>query len=222
MPRSALAAGPMRAGSVGSDISWPQCGHGLPQGYSFGVVGVTGGRPFTANDCFTEEFGWASLMGEAQLYVNLEFGQAADGALHCMDGDAGCTAYNFGWNAAADAWNKAIGKSSGTAGYVSTWWLDVEIENAWSDDTLLNSYVIQGAIDYLGRMQGRTVGVYSTPYQWARIAADYAPPGVPNWVAGASGLDDSGRCGASLWPGSQVWLVQYLNLGVDLDQNLAC
>jgi hypothetical protein len=161
-------------------------------------------------------------MGQPQLYVNLDFGQAADGPLHCIDGDTGCMAYDYGWDAAADAWGQAAGATGGASANVPVWWLDVEIENYWGDDQLLNSYVIQGAIDYLERMQGKTVGVYSTAYQWGIIAGDYAPPGIPNWVAGAAGLDDSGMCGASLWPGGQVWFFQYLNLDANLDQDMSC
>ena len=49
VPGTAYAAStPLIQGSVGSDISWPQCGRtGPPDTQSrFGVVGVTGGTPF--------------------------------------------------------------------------------------------------------------------------------------------------------------------------------
>ncbi|HVD01904.1 MAG TPA: hypothetical protein VNG93_12275, partial [Candidatus Dormibacteraeota bacterium] len=68
----------------------------------------------------------------------------------------------------------------------------------------------------------RGVGVYSTSYMWGEIAGSFAPPQVPNWVAGATALNDGVSCVASLWPGGQVWAIQYLNLDLNLDQDVGC
>lgn len=220
---SAYAAGQMAQFSGGVDISWPQCGGQYPGGGVFAILGVTGGQPFTSNDCLGDEFNWAHHWSlNPQVYVNLQFGQSASGPLSCLDGDPGCQAYNYGWLSAQDAWARGAYLTGGATTHVETWWLDVETENVWANDTSLNSYVIQGAIDYLQRMQARIVGVYSTSYQWGAIAGSYAPPGIPNWVAGADALLDTAYCAASLWPGGQVWLYQWLNDDGTVDYDFAC
>lgn len=221
-PGAASAAGTIPSGAVGTDVSWPQCGSDYPAGYSFAIIGVTGGRPFSANDCFAGEFAGAKATGNLQLYVNLAYGQSQDGPLLCAAADSGCQAYNYGFDSARWARQYAHDQTAGASDWVGNWWLDVETENSWSDDADQNSYVIQGALDYLQRVAGRTVGVYSTSWMWAELVGSFAPPNTPNWVAGANGLDDVGKCTASLWPGGQVWTVQYLNFEIDLDQNLGC
>jgi hypothetical protein len=219
------AAGGIAGGNVGIDISWPQCGKPVPGGYGFVVVGVTGGRPFTANPCFAGQWRWAMHTApKTQVYINLEYGQSSDGPLVCVDGEDLCMAYNFGYRSAADAFGFAVNQTGGATRTGTVWWLDVETENVWSDNTDLNSFVIQGALDYMQRHEGQTTGIYSTRYQFGQIAGGYAPPRTPNWVAGADSVDDWDMCHGrwSLWPGGDVWLFQYLNLEIDLDQNRAC
>lgn len=224
LPGTAYAAGTIVPGSVGPDVSWPQCGSAIPADvpYRFGVVGATGGTPFTDNPCFASEFSWALTTWNPEVYINLDYGQRVDGPLQCAATDAGCQAYNYGSDAAAEAMSHASIESNGVTNSLSVWWLDVETGNNWSDSTDLNSYVIQGALDYIQRHQGRTGGVYSTAYQWSLIAGSYAPVDTPNWVAGSSVLNDWGQCSAPLWPGGQVWAVQYLNYDLNLDQNMGC
>jgi hypothetical protein len=222
LPSAASAAGPIPTSAVGSDLSWPQCGTSYPAGYSFGIIGVTGGRPLKGNDCFAGEFAWAEAIGTPQLYLNLSYGQSQDGPLVCAAADAGCQAYNYGYDSAAWAHQYAHDQTGGASDSIGVWWLDVETANAWSDSTDLNSYVIQGALDFLQRTAGTTAGIYSTSWMWGQLAGDFAPSNTPNWVAGASGLDDVGMCSASLWPGGEVWAIQYLNFDIDLDQNLGC
>ena len=221
-PTAALAAGSVLSTAVGSDISWPQCGTAYPGGYSFGIVGVTGGHPFSSNDCFGSEFQWAQATGNPQLYINLDYGLRQDGPLICMVDDPGCQAYNYGYDSAAWALSLAGSQTGGQSDTVGTWWLDVETENYWLDNADQNRYVIQGALDYLQGASGHTVGIYSTSWMWGQIAGSFAPPNTPNWIAGANGLDDWTKCSASLWPGGQVWAIQYLNLDINLDQNSGC
>ena len=221
-PQPALASGALPTGYTGSDISWPQCGTPYPAGYSFGIVGVTGGRPFSANPCFATEYAWAQSTTLPQLYMNLDYGQRLDGPLQCGSADTGCQAYNYGYDAAEQAYQVAGQQTSGATVTRGAWWLDVEVENYWSDDVDQNSYVIQGALDYLQRVAGRQVGVYSTAYQWRVLAGNFAPPNTANWVAGASGLDDNAQCSASLWPGGEVAAIQFLNYDLNLDQDMGC
>jgi hypothetical protein len=223
LPTSASAGGSLASGAVGSDISWPQCGGALPHDpYSFGIIGVTGGHPFSGNDCFAAEYAWAQSTGTAQVYINLDYGLRTDGPLACLPEDTGCQAYDYGYRGAEWAYQYASQQTGGASLNQKSWWLDVETENYWSDDPVQNAYVIQGALDFLQRKLNKTTGVYSTSYQWGQIAGGYAPPGTPNWVAGANGLDDYGKCSASIWPGAPVWAIQYLNLDLDIDQNYAC
>jgi hypothetical protein len=222
LPTSAAAAGKLPPGALGSDISWPQCGADYPVGYNFGIIGVTGGRPFSGNDCFATEFAWAKARSLPQIYINLAYGESQNGPLLCAISDSGCQAYNYGYNSAQWAHQYAHDQTGGASDSVGTWWLDVETENFWSDSTDQNSYVIQGALDYLQRTVGTTAGVYSTSWMWGEIAGSFAPPNTPNWVAGANSLDDLGKCSASLWPGGQVWAIQYLNFDINLDEDLGC
>src|SRR5260221_2701800 len=59
-PAQAFAAHPSSGGkpgkkpppaSTGYDVSYPQCSSILPSSPQFGVVGVNGGKPYSANSC---------------------------------------------------------------------------------------------------------------------------------------------------------------------------
>src|SRR3954470_7944602 len=59
-------------GRYGNDISWPQCGGAFPAKAGFGIVGVTGGRPFTQNPCLAAEWqGALAAKGAPAYYMNL-------------------------------------------------------------------------------------------------------------------------------------------------------
>lgn len=223
LPNTALATGDVASTAHGYDISFPQCAQGAPSlNQQFGVVGINGGRPFKYNPCLPAEYGWA-LSGSArpQVYINLEYGELAQGYQTCDGGDHPCLAYNFGYQAAQEAYVTAYRRTLGGSVVASIWWLDVETMNDWNDSTTLNDQVIKGALDYL-KQAGRITGVYSTPSQYRAIAGGYAPgPAVGNWVVGSDNTD-SALCAQPLWPGGHVWMFQWINFGQDIDENQAC
>ena len=215
---------PYPAGQRGWDISFPQCNYGLPDEYrGFTIVGVNHGRPFTENQCLLTEYSWATLAPMApSLYINISgaLGANADrgntGPLGtCEPEDTPCIAYNYGFNAAWDAYDHAtsIGVSS------QYWWLDVETANSWWADTSYNALSIQGAAEFL-LLAGKSVGVYSTSYQWSIIAGSYRP-GLPVWYATATGYAGAAAyCDDDYdFAGGGVWLVQYYG---EFDENYVC
>ena len=220
-------------GGTGFDISFPQCERGFPESpQSFAVLGVTHGHAFTYNPCLHDEFVWAQQAGGVapSLYMNLNYavGWSAPKGWNgpkgdCARADEGCRAYNYGYNAAQDAYNYAARQASGA----SMWWIDIESLNTWSDDTNLNDVTIQAAIDFLVG-QGATVGVYSTPVQWSDIAGrDFAPAlpngaPLPNWTGTQAIPQTAARYCAPRYGfgGGRIWLVQYPS--GDYDVNYAC
>jgi hypothetical protein len=222
------------AGAVGHDVSYPQCTSagattttvgGL--GGAFGVVGVTGGRPYGANSCSTAEYTWASSLPSASaLYMNTanpaptsSFYWPASGTTDpalCLDAssktDPGC-AYDYGWHAAADALTHQAANIP--TALTATWWLDVETGNSWNGDGASNAADLQGAFDYLRNQGVGTVGIYSTSYQWQTITGGYNPTntyasrwaseftamypmtGSPVWIAGVGSLSNANTACAS-------------------------
>jgi hypothetical protein len=174
------AAGP------GHDVSHPQCGGDLPDGSTFGIVGLNQGRPYSTNPCLAAQYRWAAgRPAKAAIYVNTSNpapksnyywprSGSREPAL-CRDSsstkDAGC-AYNYGWHAAANA--MATGKKLGRAVLGHTWWLDVETTNTWNGDGVSNTATLQGMYDYLRSHGVARVGLYSTGFQWKRITGGYS------------------------------------------------
>ncbi len=198
---SATAATFAPAGSIGHDVSHPQCDKPLPAGGSFGIVGVNGGRVFRPNPCLAEQYAWAKgLTHPAMVYVNTgnpgpdlsESWPAAGtvGRATCFDAesdtDPGC-AYIYGWNAAADSMR--IAREAGVP-IAGTWWLDVETENSWLPDTetaptradhVANAANLQGAYEYLLDHGVDSVGLYSTGLQWVQITGGYHASNAANY-----------------------------------------
>jgi hypothetical protein len=197
----------------GNDISWPQCSRPYPAKPAFGIVGVGNGLAYSDNPCLADEYAWATRAPRAPgLYMNTANPGAQSvhwttpGPRPCggASDDLGC-AYNYGWNAASHAYAYATSQQA----IAVEWWLDVEIANTWSTNLASNNADIQGMIDFL-RSQSRTVGVYSTTYQWNQITGGTQIP-VPNWVAGASNSSQAVTwCTPSRsFSGGAVTLVQY-------------
>src|SRR5919197_6369050 len=182
---AAAAADP----SAGYDISYPQCNGSYPSGGAFGVVGVNGGLPYSANPCLgagdgPSELGWAGI--NAQLYANTaDPGPALSS--HWPNGqtspkqcntaaDPGSNTpachYDYGWDAAADSYQDAVNAyiSLGWAPSGATrtpvanqWWLDVETANSWTSTPTLNVQALHGEADYLSSVGAARIGFYSTP-----------------------------------------------------------
>jgi hypothetical protein len=206
-------------GARGVDVSWPQCpGNQIPEGEAnFVIIGVTGGKAFTRNECYKRQFDWATT-GQVipQVYTNVNGVPRGYVNPACEAADIACNSYHYGWDSATDAVNFARSQQTDP----KVWWLDVETMNYWSPDRWTNAWVVRGAIEGL-QSAGRSVGLYSTPLQWDEIVGAYAP-GLPVWTAGAESLAEArGRCSRRYeFGGGQVTLVQYVQ--GNFDNNFAC
>ncbi|MDQ6617436.1 MAG: hypothetical protein M3083_22480 [Actinomycetota bacterium] len=204
----ASSMGPATAAStLGSDISWPQCGQAYPSKPAFGIVGANDGRPYTTNPCLVSEFGWASTSGTVEFYMNTANPGVALG-----------DAFNYGYNAARYAYSYATSRVAAGPGHL--WWLDVETGNSWSDDQGANTAVIAGSIAFF-RAQGVLIGIYSTRYQWGVITGGASIPSVPNWVPGAqSAAQAPSFCAARRsFTGGPVVMAQFTT---DFDYDYLC
>jgi len=160
------------SGSIGYDISYPQCNGRFPASGDFRIVGVNAGRAFHPNPCLgtgdgPSELRWAGRW--AQFYANTgspgphlskhwPIGQRFP--RRCEQSaplSKGC-AYDYGWNAAKDSYLTAVRAyiSLGWAPHDATrtpvrnrWWLDVETSNSWRRNKRLNVATLQGAVAFL-------------------------------------------------------------------------
>lgn len=246
------AAAPRLAppGSIGHDVSYPQCGKPLPVG-AFGVVGVNGGKPFSANKCLAEQYAWAtSLPNQAMVYLNTSNPGAlsdfwpktpmSEGGVTCVNpasaSDPGC-AYLYGRNAATSALQVA-----GTAAVSrdTTWWLDVETANSWDGNGLANTAVIQGMFDHLRTNGVAQVGLYAASKHWPAITGGYTVTtaaqyrfdwsmyftpkypmeSAPVWVPGATSATTAPAKCATSFTGGPTVLAQWIEN--NFDHNLVC
>lgn len=213
-----LAQGVYTSGTVGNDVSWPNCSAKLPTGAAFGIVGVTNGLGYSTNPCLAKE---ASHFNNLSLYVNTGW---YSGSSHvnatsprvCATGDNNCLAYNYGYNAGLYAYSAAT--SAGVNS--SMWWLDVETDNTWSNDTVQNQNSLQGETDALRASGVTTVGVYSTTAQWQSITNSWQN-GLPNWGATTwtTAKQAAKYCSGHDFTGGGTWLIQFKG---KLDQDYAC
>lgn len=220
---SALAQGVYVSGSVGVDISWPNCSAKITRGAKFGIVGVTNGLGYSTNPCLSSEaskFSNLSLYVNTGWYINSSYINANSPHI-CAVGDNNCLAYNYGYNAGLYAYDAA--NNAGV--HSNTWWLDVETENSWSVDTLQNRNSIQGEYDALFmkiKSTGATpvIGVYSTTYQWNAITGSWKNY-WPSWGATivSSSKQAAKYCTGHEFTGGKTWLIQYSGL---IDQDYAC
>ncbi len=219
-PAVSQSAASAPSGSVGYDISWPQCTAPFPASSALAIVGINRGTAFTGNPCFEQEAAWAGR--DLSVYMNLnspdptDQPQSATGpAGTCPPGAAACDSFDYGSNAATDALARVH-----LAGYAPRIvWLDVETSNVWSPDTVVNDQVIAGALTAL-RKAGETPGIYSTGYQFSVIAGSFNPSTVEWLATGATLTSPSPGCATPSFTGGPVTLVQG-SLG-PFDGNYAC
>jgi hypothetical protein len=227
------------------DISYPQCGSAYPATGQYGIVGVNHGKVFSVNPCLSDgdhpQLLWAGGLN-AQLYANTgnpgpelstrwPRNQATPrpcDTAKVPGADTADCAYDYGWNAAADAYQSAIdayvnlglapARSTSTPA-ANMWWLDVETVNSWRDETELNVAMLKGATDFLESVKTGGIGFYSTQYQWNLITGGTTEfAAYPSWVAGASSAKHATTlCKAKGFTGGRVSLVQYHSGGFDAD-----
>lgn len=164
-----------------------------------------------------------SQLDDVSLYMNTDFPgvkhvhQFARFPRQCDGGNALCLAYNYGFNAAQYALTYAASQTI----HSTTWWLDVETENSWSDKAAENVASIQGAIDAV-RHGGflPTIGIYSTPQQWQVITGGWKN-GLPEWVGTGSGKQSDAitACQNNDFTGGDTILAQYV---LRLDHDYVC
>ncbi len=242
-PQAAAAAPPR--GTLGIDVSWPQCATPLPTGQAFAIVGVNGGLANNSNSCFLTQLKWAqrSTGATAQPRVALYVNTANPGLLAswwptsnttkqgtsvfnpygaCEHREGPACAFVYGYTMAQD--DATLRRVPDPLAY--RWWLDVETINTWSSvDLAANRASLEGMVAYFHGI-GAKVGLYSTSYQWSRIVGvvPSSSPlnGLPSWLAGASSESDArSRCSsAPLTTGGTVAMVQFVRNS--LDYNVSC
>jgi len=199
-----MTAHPLRS-PVGLDASWPQCHDpawpGLAPG--FAVVGLTGGRPFTAEPCAAVLSAAAGSARGVGSYANLAAPRTGRPAA-------------YGAAAGRDAVRRA------RALRVPFIWFDVETANYWRTPGV-DVAVIRAALAAV-RAAGLGAGVYTAPALWQQIAGP-ARIRAPLWLATASPTAQAAapRCRKS-FAGERPTLVQFVvhSHATAVDGDLAC
>ncbi len=132
-----------------------------------------------------------------------------------------------------NSFNDAVATLGSAGAAALPWWLDVETSNSW--ETLESRYGQTAASQandtaaLLGEVAGlqsqgvKSVGFYSTSYQWGQITGGAGTTGTqfnqnPAWLAGYSSLSSAASaCGASSFTGGPVDLTQYPSGSFDAD-----
>jgi len=220
-PGTDIAANPYQGWPIGYDVSWPNCGVRPPKHISWGVVGVTGGLSFSVNKCARAEASWFKIY---HLYANTGYPGPTKrvlglrGPKHCAASDARCLAYNYGY--AEGVYAVSLAAKQGL--HSTMWWLDVERDNSWDDDPLVNRQSILGSYDAIRHETVvARVGVYSYPGQWDVITGAWRPGSIPAWAATGELTSAAARdaCRAPSFTGGPLWLGQYT---AGLDRNIPC
>lgn len=217
------AQGVYTPGSIGIDVSWPNCGVTPPKA-DFGIVGVTDGLGYSQNPCLAAEA--SSYTHNLSLYVNTGwYAQSSyinpNRPYRCLPiiptTYENCLAYNYGYNAGLYAAQYAA--SQGLKN--QRWWLDVETANTWSTNTMQNRESLMGEYDALQK-SGTVMGVYSTTAQWDSLTGSWRN-GWSNWGATTVETASSAAtyCTGHAFTGGKTLLIQYTPQDA-LDHDVAC
>lgn len=210
----------LKAADTITDVSWPNCTLREPPLGHHGIVGINGGLALRPNPCLAKQIGW---FNRPSVYVNTGYPgpQRAMKFQHyprnCSSRDERCLAYNYGYNSGL----YDIKYASMQGVIADRWWLDVETENSWSDNTAVNRQALTGIKDAVSRYAGQgSIGFYSYPGQWDLITGQWHN-GLPAWAATGSSLFDDARasCRQASFTGGKTMLAQYVP---SLDQNITC
>lgn len=220
MVSQASASSYYQTGSVGVDISYPNCGVSVSKS-AFGIVGVTGGLVYSENQCLAEQ---AAQFRNLSLYINTGLNASQDSLYYLAaqegcNGDPLCAAYNYGRNAA----NEAVAYANSQGVSSNRWWLDVETENSWSVDVMQNRKSIQGAYDALKAQGAALVGVYSTTAQWGEITGGWQN-NWPSWGASTwtTAKQAAKFCKGHEFTGGPTLLIQFRSKQSKVSQDIAC
>jgi hypothetical protein len=218
---TAAALGSYVSGSVGEDVSFPNCNETIGQS-SFGIVGVTDGLGFSQNPCLSQEASNFSS-SNLSLYVNTGYPGKNYGLKYqnfpmaCTKSDLSCLAYNYGYNAGEYALRAANAANAKSA----TWWLDVETANSWTNQSAQNRQSLLGEFNALSQGGVLTVGVYSTTTQWNGITGTWHNA-WPSWGATTwtTRQQAATYCSGHEFTGGPSLLMQFVS--GPLDQDYAC
>ena len=187
---SRFSAAEFKRNTVGADISYPNCDTPIRPDVTFGIVGVNGGKPFTANSCLAPE---AAKFKQPGLYVNtsLQLDKATaenDPTIPCPLDSSVCASYRWGYRAGQFAVNTAS-----TNGVISpNWYVDVETENSWSTSPDQNRASIAGTMDAIRTDAAKTDQlppnqihevIYGNKRMWSIITGGWRLPDTPVWYA---------------------------------------
>jgi hypothetical protein len=215
---SAFAQSPYKSGTIGNDLSWPNCATAYTVNGKFGIIGVDDGLNYSMNPCLSKEvsqFPGYSLYASTGWYsksahINSSY------PLVCPRGNENCLAYNYGYNAGLYAYASAA--SEGV--HAVTWWLDVEKTYTWSSNPLQNQNSLRGEHDALVDEGVTTVGIYSTTVQWDNLTGNWLN-NWPSWGASTwtTAADAKTFCKGHEFTGGPTLLIQYIG---KIDQDYAC
>jgi LysM repeat protein len=210
---------PYAPGSIGYDVSFPNCALQLPPSSPFAVIGLNGGRPFTPNPCFLAE--WSAAQPPRSVYVNTAYDDSLE---RHVSADCRSAALSQPLSTAAQR-GYAVGCSEAEAALTllgaiepMVLWLDVEPDNTWSGRNEVNRAAIAGYLEHvIAAAPSIRVGIYSNAKFWKEIVGDWSLPTVPEWAA-PSAVGPSGCAGS--FAGGPVWLEQHVDVAGDT--NVAC
>ncbi|HET7419655.1 MAG TPA: hypothetical protein VFL27_04690 [Candidatus Dormibacteraeota bacterium] len=212
-------------GTAGYDTSSYQCTKATTStaGYSYGIVRVTGGRPFSVDTCSSSLWTQAETTSYPMLYENVAYSKAYSHQVSSSCANAsspeGYTGqYLQAWQIGCGESYFAYSKRPIDTRTAVAWWLDVETGNSWSSsDRVLNEAAIDGAVDELLSLNV-PVGVYSYAGAWNTITtgAGFRPRNASGaWVP-------EGGCSGSFSASLPQWFYQSGTTSWGADADYAC